>query len=153
MTFENTIHNLKLEKDNSIAQECLNVMRNGEVLFNSGFEQEKEQLTSLYSFRLNMAKDLNKDKYKADEISNWELAIKNLKTCSAKKLELNWVSSEFKHFMLFWNCESEQLAGIFYLYPKRSIKEQEKHNSEIIEKGFSVSSIKYDCGRIIKEWK
>lgn len=153
MNFEKTVQKLKLEKENSIAQECLNLMCNSEIFFNSGFEQEKEQLTNLYLLRLNMAKDLNREKYKSDEISNWELAMENLKKSSAKKLELNWVSSEFKHYTMFWNCESERLAGIFYLYPKRSMKEQEEYNSEIIEKGFSVSSKKYNQGRITKEWK
>ena len=153
MDFEKTVQKLKLERDNSIAKECLNEMLNGEVLFNPGFEQEKEQLTSLYSLRLNMAKDLNKDKFKEDELSNWELAVKNLKRSSALRLELNWVSSEFKHFMMFWDCSSEQLVGIFYLYPNRDIKKQEEYNLQIIEKGFSVSSIKYDAGQFIKDWK
>ncbi len=153
MNFENTIKNLKLEKNNSIAQECLNEMLSRQVLFNPGFEQEKEQLTSLYDLRLNMAKDINKDKFKEDEISNWESAVENLKKSAAKKLVLNWVTSEFKHFMIFWDYDSERLAGIFYLYPKSSIKEQEEYNSDIIKRGFSVSSLKYDSGQMIKKWK
>ena len=153
MNFDDTIHNLNLEKDNSIAQECLNAMLNQEVLFNPGFEQEKEQLTSLYNLRLNMAKDINKDKFKEDEISNWESAIENLKNSSAKTLVLNWVRSEFRHFMMFWDYDTERLAGIFYLYPKSSIKKQEEYNEDIIERGFSVSSIKYNSGRMVKNWK
>lgn len=153
MNFENTIQNLKLEKDNSIAQECLNAMLHEEVIFNSGFEQEAEHLTSLYEFRLKTIKDVRKDQVKQDEIISWEIAIENLKKSSAKKLILNWVRSESKNFMMFWDHESKQLAGIFYAYSKTPMKEQEAYNSGIRNRGFSVSCIKYNAGQKVRDWK
>jgi len=128
-------------------------MLNSKVIFNPGFEQEKEQLTSLYAFRLNMAMGPNRNKYKNEELSNWELAIDKLKACSANKLELNWARTELKRFMMFWNSESKRLAGIFYLYPKNSMEWLEEYNTGIIEKGYRVSSIKYNSGKIIRDWK
>lgn len=153
MNFEETIQNLKFEKDNALAQECLNEMLNGQILFSPGFEQEAKRLTSLYDLRLRMAKGINKSKFKDDVLSNWSIVVENLKNCSAKKMKLNWVRTESKHFMLFWNAESKKLTGIYYLYPEISIQQQEYNNQAYIQRGYSVESAKYINGKKVKSWK
>ncbi|WP_298903457.1 hypothetical protein [uncultured Psychroserpens sp.] len=89
MEFEEVLNNLKLEKENNLAQECLNEIQNRQVLFHSGFEQEKKELTSLYRLRLKTAMDLNRDKFEEDVLANWKKTIDELESCSAKKLKLN----------------------------------------------------------------
>ena len=153
MNFSKTIENLRSESDNSIAKECLSSMTNGTVLFNSGFDQEKEKLISLYELRLDIAKSINRHKFREEELLGWEQAIKKLKNCNTERLWLNWVRSDKKHFRLIWNAESGKLIGIFYLYPKRTMEESEAYNSETVKKGYTVSSVKYVNGQMAKAWK
>jgi len=152
MKFKETTDSLKLESENNLAQECLNEMLHGKIFISSGFEQEKERLTSLYKLRLSIAEEREGLPKKSDLIS-WEKAISDLTNSTAERLILNLVRTESKLFLLFWNSESKKLEGIFYLNQKKSLEEIEKNNTETIKKGFSVNSIKYEKGKLIKEWK
>jgi hypothetical protein len=151
MNFKETLEGLKLENENCIAQECKNEMLNSEILFNSGFEQEKKRLTSLYKLRLRIANE--NATHKKDELLSLEIAVKNLENSSAELLNLNWLRTELKLFLIFWDNESKKLVGIFYLYQKTSIQKTEENYLESIERGNSVSAIKYEKGKFIKEWK
>lgn len=153
MDFKDTIENLKAQSDNPLVAECLESMINEDVLFNGGFTQDKQKLSSLYSLRLNMAKDLNRDKFKKDELKNWEIAVNSLNKSSCEELRLNWVHSEQKTFMLYWDASTDKLEALFYLYSKSSMTEQELNNDKIIEQGYSVSSVKYAKGTRVKDWK
>lgn len=152
MEFKETADNLKLESENSLAQECLNEMLNGKIFFSSGFEQEKKRLTDLYKLRLRNAHQ-KEDLPKKNDLISWEKAIEDLKKSTAENLILNWIRTESKLFLLFWNSKSRKLEGIFYLYQIKSIEEIDKNNTETIKKGFSVISVKYEKGNLIKEWK
>ncbi|MFD0965204.1 hypothetical protein [Pseudofulvibacter geojedonensis] len=153
MNFKETIENLKANNSTPIVTECLQTMTNDEVLFNGGFVQEKEKLSNLYLLRLNMSKDLNRDKFEDDEIENWEIAVDNLMKSPSEELKLSWVSSEKKTYLLFWDNQTKKLQAIYYLYSKSSIAEQEINNDKIIEQGFTVSSVKFINGKRIKDWK
>lgn len=153
MDFEITIEYLKSYPETPIAVECLNSMLNQEILYNEGIRQEKQKLTSLYSLRLNIAKDLHKNIYKKEELENWENAIKDLKKSNCEKLLLNTIITERKIFFLFWDALSIKLEAIYYLNSKLSILDQELYNDNIVKKGLSVSSVKYKNGHRVKDWK
>jgi len=53
---------------------------------------------------------------------------------------------------LFWNAETKELVGIYFQNTRNSIKEEEEYHTEIINRGFEVSSKKYNKGKLIREW-
>ena len=118
MAFEEIVENLKKAKNHSVASTCLAAMTNEEVFFHKGFSKAKTDLTSLYTLRLDMAKTLNRDRFKDDELLIWENAIQNLENCDSQELTLNWVKAADRTYMMFWNTESKDLQAIFYLYQK-----------------------------------
>jgi hypothetical protein len=153
MNFDKTLKNLKLERDNAIAQECLDAMVKGTVLFNAGIEQERQKLASLYALRLKIATSSETQKFKNDEIVHWQQSIEDLENSNALYIRLNTVRSDQKFFMLFWDRDSESLVAILSLYAKRPLEETELYYSETIEKGFTVSTVKYEKGQMTKHWQ
>ena len=149
MDFDDIVENLKSIEHDDIARSCLEEMTTSEVIFHPGLVQEKNKLTSLYSFRLQTAKEINRSEFKDDEVKSWEAAIESLQKSEANNLKLNCVSSNSKTYMLFWDDETDHLQGIFFLYAKRSIKDQEKQLDYTIKRGLTVNSRKYKNGKKI----
>lgn len=133
------------EKD-GIIEELLRVINNEEIMFHPGFSKSKSELESLYALRLKIAKEINRDKFTDDEIQTWEKAIIKLKESKEEVTHLTWIDSENKFYLLFLTQELSGLITYFWLKSKTSIKEKEDQNDEIIKKGHSVGSLKFDRG-------
>ena len=69
----------------------------------------------------------------------------------SKELFLSIVTSERKTYLIFSDTSTKTVEAIYFLYNTTSIEEQEKNNDQIIEKGYNVSTIKYEKGNKIRE--
>ncbi|WP_324024828.1 hypothetical protein QSV08_16585 [Maribacter sp. BPC-D8] len=152
MTFTQVLTKLKAYPDDKIKQ-CALEMENDDVLFQKGFSKPRTELQSLYALRLNIAKDINPSKFTKDEFKTWDLAMKDLLKSNAINTYLNVVHTKLNSYFFFWNSESHKLDAYIKLKSKSTIEESELRNDEIIEKGFSVSQIKFSKGVKVRDWK
>lgn len=139
-----------LQVKSTIALECLHSIQNETILFNAGIKKDKVELTSLYKLRLEIAKD--NSKFQIDEIASWETAITILEASKSVALFLSRITSERKTYFIFSDTTTKELEAIYFLNNSSSIEEQERNYDQIIEKGYSVSTIKYDKGEEIRCW-
>ena len=139
-----------LQVKSTIAIECLHSIQNETILFNAGIKKDKVELTSLYKLRLDIAKD--NSKFQIDEIASWETAITILEASKSVALFLSRITSERKTYFIFSDTTTKELEAIYFLNNSNSIEEQERNYDQIIEKGYSVSTIKYDKGEEIRCW-
>ncbi|WP_445710935.1 hypothetical protein [Flavobacterium sp.] len=139
-----------LQVKSTIAFECLHSIQNETILFNAGIKKDKVELTSLYKLRLEIAKD--NSKFQIDEIASWETAITILEVSKSVALFLSRITSERKTYFIFSDTTTKELKAIYFLNNSSSIEEQERNYDQIIEKGYSVSTIKYDKGEEIRCW-
>ncbi|CAM4085164.1 MULTISPECIES: hypothetical protein [Flavobacterium] len=142
--------NKLLQVKSTIAMECLHSIQNETILFNAGIKKDKVELTSLYKLRLDIAKD--NSKFQKNEIASWETAITILEASKSVALFLSRITSERKTYFIFSDTTTKKLEAIYFLNNSNSIEEQERNYDQIIEKGYSVSTIKYDKGEEIRCW-
>jgi hypothetical protein len=152
MTFDQVFSKLERINDNSSIEECVNAIRSGDILFSPGIIQEKSKLASLYKLRVNMKKNLQKDKFTPEELDNWDLAVDILNEYECEFSNLNIISTSEKGYFLFWDNKTEKLITSFWLINRGSIKNSEKNNDLSIERGHTVSSIKYSKTEKVKDW-
>jgi len=114
MDFEKVIAGLEKTRQNKHVITCLDAIRSGTVFFRRGFSKEASELTSLYHFRLNIAKNKADNKLSAEEIDAWEVAIESMTSSEAETFHLNTILTEKQLFMLFWNDESHMLIGLLF---------------------------------------
>jgi len=152
MTFTELLAKLKTHPDNKIKQ-CALEMEYDDVLFQKGFSKPRTELQNLYAFRLNIARDINPSKFTKDEFKAWDLAMKNLLKSNAINTYLNIVHTKLNSYFFFWNSESYKLDAYIEFNNKSTMEESELRNDEIIEKGFSVSQIKFSKGVKVRDWK
>lgn len=139
-----------LQVKSTIAKECLNSIQNETILFNAGIKKDKTELTSLYKLRLDIAK--GNSKFQIDEIASWETTITTLEASKSEALFLSIVTSERKTYLIFSDVSTKTVETIYFLYNSNSIEEQERNYDQIIEKGYSVSTIKYIQGEEVRRW-
>lgn len=139
-----------LQVKSTIAIECLHSIQNQTILFNAGIKKYKVELTSQYKLRLDIAKDYSK--FQKNEIASWETAIADLKASKSKVLFLSRITSERKTYFIFFDTTTKELEAIYFLNNSSSIEEQERNYDQIIEKGYSVSTIKYNQEKEVKRW-
>ena len=144
------IKSLQDKANSTFAKECLYCIQNDTILFNAGIKKDKTELTSLYKLRLEIAKD--NSKFQIDEIASWETAITILEHSKSVALFLSMVMSERKTYFIFSDVTTKIVEAIYFLQNATSIEEQEKNNDQIIEKGYSVSTIKYIQGEEVRRW-
>lgn len=120
MTQEQVLKSLQAEKDFFLAQECVIALAQNPTGFHTGIVQTKEHFVGLYTIRLRIAKSLKKAFFENDEISTWELALKQLSVSNADEVLFNWISTEDKTYFLFWDSATSQLISIFYLYAENA---------------------------------
>jgi hypothetical protein len=143
---------LKRFRNEKFIEELLYAIYNEQIMFNPGFSKSKSEIENLYALRLKIAKEINRDKFKDDEINIWEEAIIKLTESKEETIHLTWIDSESKFYLLFLTQDLSRLIAFFWLNSKTSIKEKEDHNDEIIKKGHSSSAVKYNKGVREKEW-
>ncbi|NHN25038.1 hypothetical protein FIA58_005040 [Flavobacterium jejuense] len=139
-----------LQVKSTFAKECLYCIQNKTILFNAGIKKDKIELATLYKLRLNFAK--HNDSFKEDEILSWKKAITTLEASKSVALFLSIVTSERKTYFIFSDVSTKTVEAIYFLNNITSIEEQEKNNDQIIEKGYSVSTIKYSKGEEVRRW-
>ena len=144
--------NISLQDINTtpFAKECLDCIKNETILFNAGIKKDKVELTNLYKLRLEIAKA--NSKFQKDEIASWETAITILEASKSKALFLSSITSERKTYFIFSDTTTKKLMAIYFLNNSSSIEEQERNYDQIIEKGYSVSTIKYIQGEEVRRW-
>lgn len=145
------IINKLADSNELLAIECLDKIHQSDIHFHRGIFQNKSQLTSLYELRWKMAEELNRDKFKMEELENWKDAIEKLKTASFHEAQLSIIATEEKTYFIFINLDINQLAAIFFLYQKKSLDEREKYNQEIKQRGYTVSGQRYRKGILLDD--
>lgn len=131
---------------NPLAVQCLDKIKSDEIRFQPGFSKSKNEIESLYSFRLKMAETINRDQFDEIELDSWRKAMDELKSKSLKEVHLCSVVTMDKYYLIFLNERFEELAAIFALNHKRSFEEMDKNTVEILERGFTSSTLKFKNG-------
>ncbi|MFT6922992.1 MAG: hypothetical protein ACJA1C_002000 [Crocinitomicaceae bacterium] len=150
-TFQNTLENLTLFNDD-LSSRCVSEMEKGTVLFSSGIKSDHTHLKNLYKTRLNTAQTINKEKFTELELASWSSTVDILNASYAKNLLLGRVQSETRQYFIFWDADKFEIVSLFYLVSKTTIQDTCLQNDEYINRGLTVSSIKYIDGQKAKDW-
>ncbi len=134
-----------------LAKECLDKISSGEIHFHRGIFKKKVELTSLYELRWRMAEDLNRDKFKMEELQSWREAVEQLKAGHFHDAQLSTVATQDKTYFLFVNLDEDQLAALFFLYQKKSLEERGTYSQEITQRGYTSSSQRYYKGKLLED--
>jgi len=145
--FNQIINILENSKD-PLASECLMKIRNETIHFSPGFYKDKNELASLYKLRLYNAQNLNRDKFRQEELASWSIAVNDLYNTDCKNVLLVTVNTEEKFYMIFVNADEETLASMFFLYQKTSLEDLKEYYSTVKEQGYSSSKLIYKQGKL-----
>ncbi|WP_044213127.1 hypothetical protein [Flammeovirga sp. OC4] len=143
LTFDQVLEKLEKTADHTLTEEFVRTIKNGDILFNPGIIQEKKKLASLYKLRVNMKKELQKDKFSKEELDNWNSAVHVLDEYECQFANLNIIIADDKVYFLFWDNKKVKLISSFWLNKEKSLNESVKNNDITIEESYSVSFIKY----------
>ncbi|NME73038.1 hypothetical protein [Flammeovirga aprica] len=153
LTFDQVLKGLEKITEHTSIKELVWVIKNGDILFSPGIIQEKKNLASLYKLRVNIKKELQEDKFSKEELDNWNSAVNELDEYECIFVNLNMIITVEKIYFLFWDNKKVKLISSFWLNKEQSLNESEKNYDITIEKGYSVSSIKYSKTIKVKDWK
>ncbi|MEH0152573.1 hypothetical protein V6R21_00425 [Limibacter armeniacum] len=78
LTFDQVLESIDKITDDALIEECVTAIKYGDIIFNPGIVQEKDKLVSLYSLRVNIKKEKQKDRFTVEELIMWGLDVKTL---------------------------------------------------------------------------
>lgn len=151
-TFETIASALEFS-NKSMAKKCLEEMKNNKIIFSPGFEQTFDHLYGIYKMRYDMAQKLKTSSFNYREMKDWSNALNDLEISKVDRLSLSVVQSESFVYYIFLDPLTNNLLAIFGGNTNKPLTESISLNDENFNKGLTVSSIIYEYGKIIHEWK
>ena len=150
LSFQDFKELCKLNMNKRHIVECMDTIKNADCLFHSGIVMPKDQISSLYNLRLQIAKE--KNSLSEDYIRDFEDCVSQLKLSTSKELAITTLYGESEAFIIFYEPETKIILGVLKPINSMGLKKMEENNTETITKGYSSSFEKYSRGVFIKNW-
>ncbi len=151
LTFENFLTICEQNLCKKYVPELLNLMKLSECIFSSGIVMPYEHILDIYSIRLEIAEE--QKKLSENEILDFKNCVESLSEINSEKIGILNIHTENNSYMVFYEPKERIIIGIIKFEKTNSLKDSEKYNDEITQKGYSSKSQKISKDEIIKEWE
>jgi hypothetical protein len=149
LSFQDFIELCELNIDKKYVKECIEIAKNQDCIFVSGIIMEQDYTSSLYSLRLEIAKDIKRRS--ESYLQDFEDCVINLKNSSSLLLGITSIYGNESHFMIFYEPGTKVILGV--LKSDSDLITVENFNTETINMGYSSDAEKYSKGILIRDWK
>jgi hypothetical protein len=151
-TFEIVLSALQ-ESNKPLAQKCFAEIKNDRILFDPGFEDTFDHLYGIYKRRCDDAQNRQASGFNVEELKVWANAMIDLEISEVDRLSFCVLYSETYVYYIFLDPLSNNLLAIFGCNTNKPLTELILLNDENFNKGLTVSSIIYEYGKMVHEWK
>ncbi len=144
LSFEGLQKFFELNLDKKHVSDAIKIIDSSDCLFFPGIITPQKHMASLYSLRLEIAKE--RSTLGLEYLSDYEKTVANLSTSSSESLGLAGVYSNSNSFLIFFEPETRKILGVL----KSTSNEHTiaMMNSPDEGEGFE----KYSKGQLVKEW-
>ena len=123
------------------------MIKNEDCLFHRPVVAPYEKMLSLYSLRLQIAKDAARQT--EEYISNFEDIITNIGNNKSENIGVAMLSGDGPGFAIFYEPEKQLILGVLKGTKDISMAERESHIMESLSKGATSAAVKYSKGTFV----
>ena len=137
--------------DKKYVDECLQVLKNEDCIFESGIIMPRDSISNLYTLRFDIAKQSGK--LSNDYLKDIESCVDQLSKSKSDLVGLTFVHNDSNSFLIFYEPDTETIIGILKSQSSLDIQSLEENATETVDRGFSSNAEKYSKGTFIRDWK
>lgn len=127
LTFQQLNILCDLNIDRKHVEECIQVLKNEDCIFESGIVMPRNHISSIYNLRFSIAKESGN--FSKDFLADYQECIIQLDKSKAGFLGITSIHGDNKSFLIFYEPDAKKILGILKLKSEFNIKNLEEKQS------------------------
>lgn len=132
-------------------EDCIHVLKYDDCLFHSGIVMPQDHIASLYSLRLDIAKESGN--CSETYLNDFGKCVQKLNESKSNLIGLTWINGSDNSFLMFYEPATKIILGILKSENPVGLKASEEYATDTVNRGNSSEAEKYSKGKFIRSWK